>query len=54
MSVFTAYCEKHEAPVLLFTHNITGLVNWVDGIDVHFRCLCGYEGVWRTGKGRAA
>ena len=50
MSVFTAYCETHGTPVLLFTHNITGLVNWSDEIDVHFRCPCGYEGVWQTGR----
>ena len=52
MSVFTAYCENHGGPVLLFTHNITAMFNESDGIDVHFQCPCGYQGVWHVGGER--
>ena len=47
--MFAAVCPRHGGPVLLSLSQIEWLDHGPDGIDVHFRCTCGYRGVWRTG-----
>jgi hypothetical protein len=43
--MFLVYCPRHQAQVLLFVDNIVEVINHVDGIDLHWRCSCGEEGV---------
>jgi hypothetical protein len=33
--------------VLLFVDNIVEVINHADGIDLHWRCSCGEEGIER-------
>jgi hypothetical protein len=47
--MFTAHCSGHGGPVLLSERAITRLVNTSHGIEVHWRCHCGTEGVELTG-----
>ncbi len=49
--MFDVFCEHHHSRVLLGTSRIREIRNTADGIDVSFRCYCGGEGVWRTGRG---
>lgn len=49
--MFDAYCPRHAARVVLGPRRIRRLAISRDGaIEIHFRCYCGHEGVWRTGK----
>ena len=48
--MFDVYCLGHGSRVLLFTRDIENVRNTSEGIEVHFRCFCGYQGVWRTGR----
>ena len=50
--MFSVYCDRHHSRVLLTTRHIRRLRNGPDGIDVLFRCTCGHEGVWHTGRTR--
>lgn len=47
--MFAVFCPRHRRSVLLSTSQIERLEHGGDGIAVHFRCTCGYRGVWRTG-----
>jgi hypothetical protein len=47
--MFTVYCSGHGAHVLLDELAITRLVNTDHGIELHWRCSCGTEGVERSG-----
>lgn len=49
---FAVQCPGHGSSVLMFEHNIQGVVNTPTGIDVHYRCPCGHRGVWHTGRRR--
>jgi hypothetical protein len=51
--VFAVECPRHGSRILLFTRNLKALRNTPLGIEVHYRCTCGYEGVWLTGGSRA-
>lgn len=51
--MFTAYCPRHRATVLIWTSGIDRIVNTAEGIEVHFHCTCGHRGEWLTGR-RAA
>ncbi len=46
------HCPHHDGTVLLSEEAIVALELVEGGIDVHYRCTCGYEGVWRTGRER--
>jgi hypothetical protein len=48
-SMFTVTCETHGGVVLLPESHITRLVNTPHGIELHWRCFCGTEGVELTG-----
>ena len=50
--MFDPYCEYHRSRVLLSNRRIRSIVNRPDGVDVHFVCICGKSGVWRTGARR--
>jgi len=50
--MFDPYCEHHRSRVLLSNRRIRSIVNRADGIDVHFVCICGKPGLWRTGARR--
>lgn len=52
--MFSAFCPRHGAAVLLGPSDIEALHNAPEGIEVVFRCSCGHVGVWRTGAGGAA
>jgi len=47
--MFTVTCEIHDGVVLLPESHITRLVNTPRGIELHWRCYCGSEGVELTG-----
>lgn len=47
--MFAVFCPRHRRSVLLSTADIERLENRDDGIAVHFRCTCGYRGLWLTG-----
>ena len=47
--MFTVHCPGHGGTVLLSERSITRLVNTAHGIEVHWRCHCGAEGVEVTG-----
>ena len=48
--MFDIYCPEHGSRVLLFTNDIEEIRNTKRGIEVHYRCTCGYRGVWLTGR----
>jgi hypothetical protein len=52
--MFTIHCPQHGAEVLLPERRIEALVNTDLGIEVHYRCWCGYEGSFLTGRSRRA
>jgi hypothetical protein len=43
--MFSVHCKGHGGTVLLDELAITGLVNTEHGIELHWRCSCGTEGV---------
>lgn len=47
--MFTVHCPVHGGAVLLSERSITRLVNTPHGIELHWRCFCGSEGVELTG-----
>jgi len=47
--VFAVYCPHHGSRVLLSADDIETVVNGPGGIDVHWRCPCGWAGVSQTG-----
>lgn len=48
--MFDVFCEHHNSRVLLGTSRIQEIRNTEGGIDVSYRCYCGSEGTWRTGR----
>lgn len=48
--MFDVYCPGHGSRVLLFTGDIKEVRNTEAGIEVHYHCFCGHEGVWLTGR----
>jgi len=47
--MLSVQCPQHDRAVLLDLRQIRGVVNTDRGIEVHYRCTCGHEGVWLTG-----
>lgn len=47
--MFSVYCERHGAEVLLGVESVTCVENTGDAIVVRLRCYCGYRLVVRTG-----
>jgi hypothetical protein len=43
--MFAVYCPAHDSRVLLFPDNIQAIINAPGGIELHWRCGCGAEGV---------
>jgi hypothetical protein len=43
--MFTVDCAGHGARVILGNRSVTGIRNTDHGIEVHWRCPCGTEGV---------
>ena len=52
--LFAVFCPSHETKVLMTEYNVTDVHNSPSGIEVHYRCSCGHEGVWETGRSRVA
>jgi len=62
--MFVVYCPAHRSRILLFSDNIRALVNASTGVELHWRCTCGTEGIkrvrrqvpaenrWRRGRNR--
>ena len=50
--MFDIYCPDHGSRILLFANDIEEIRNTERGIEVHYRCTCGYRGVWITGRAR--
>lgn len=50
--MFTVFCPRHDAVVLIWPSGIDRIVNGDAGIEVHYHCLCGHNGVWLTGRRR--
>lgn len=42
--MFTAYCPRHGAKVLLFPEHIIELRNRPNGVELSWRCTCGATG----------
>jgi hypothetical protein len=43
--MFSVHCKGHGGRVLLDEWAITRLANTAHGIEVHWRCSCGTDGV---------
>lgn len=43
--MFTVHCEGHGSRVILGNRSITRIHNTEHGIELHWRCPCGTEGV---------
>lgn len=50
--MFDVYCPGHGSRVLMFPSDIEAIRNTREGIEVIYRCFCGYEGVWHSGRAR--
>jgi hypothetical protein len=50
--MFDATCQRHRHRVLLSNRRILSIANDDAGILVRFRCWCGEEGEFRTGRPR--
>lgn len=48
--MFDAYCPACESRRLVFTSQVRGITNDASGIHVAYRCWCGVESVWTTGR----
>jgi hypothetical protein len=48
--MFSVHCAGHGTRVLLSERAITSLTNTDHGIELHWRCLCGTEGVELLGR----
>lgn len=48
--MFAPFCPVHGSRVLLFSENIRSVRNTDHGIDIYYRCNCGYLGIWHTGR----
>ena len=48
--MFTVHCPGHGSRVILGDGAITKLVNGDHGIEVHWRCDCGTEGIELMGR----
>lgn len=50
--MFDVYCPEHRSRILLFAGDVEEIRNTEEGIEVRYRCPCGYRGVWLTGRAR--
>lgn len=48
--MFAIYCEGHGSRVILSNRHITHLDNTDHGIEMHWQCTCGTEGVEVLGQ----
>jgi hypothetical protein len=48
--MFTVHCDCVDGEMLLSESRITGVANTDDGIIVAFRCWCGRDGTFLTGR----
>lgn len=49
--MFTVFCPRHDADVLIWPSMIDGVRNTRAGIEVDYHCTCGNSGIWVTGRG---
>lgn len=49
--MFTVFCPRHDADVLIWPSMIDGVRNTSAGIEVAYHCTCGHSGTWVTGRG---
>ena len=49
-TVFDIHCTACARRWLVTAGQVTGIVNDDAGIHVHYRCRCGADGVWLTGR----
>ncbi len=47
--MFAPYCPTHGSRVLLFDDNIERIVRTSNGLQIAYRCNCGYQGLWCPG-----
>lgn len=52
--MFAPYCPVHGSRVLLFDDNIERIVRTSEGLQIAYRCNCGYQGLWSPGDSRSA
>lgn len=50
--MFAPYCPTHGSRVLLFDDNIERIVRTSEGLQIAFRCNCGYQGMFCPGDFR--
>lgn len=48
--MLTPYCPLHRTRVLLSYSDLERILNTPAGIEVTFRCWCGYRGTCLTGR----
>lgn len=48
--MFDAYCPACRTRRLVFAGQIRGIRNGEAGIRVAYRCWCGADGTWTTGR----
>lgn len=44
--MFSQWCPRHAAEILLGADAIVGMTATPEGIAVRWRCTCGHTGVW--------
>jgi hypothetical protein len=52
--MFAVNCPTCGGTRLVTNSQITAIQNTGKGIRVHFRCVCGLDGIWITGRHAAA
>jgi hypothetical protein len=52
--MFAPYCPTHGSRVLLFDDNIERIVRTSKGLQIAYRCNCGYQGLWFPGDSGVA
>jgi hypothetical protein len=51
--MFAPYCPVHGSRVLLFEENIERIVRTGNGLQISYRCNCGYQGLFCPGDSAA-
>lgn len=48
--MFAVHCPGHGSRVLIFSSGVERVRNTERGIEVDYRCTCGWRGTWLTGR----
>ena len=51
--MMAVHCPVHEGTVLIWPSQLLGIHNSEHGIELTYRCHCGAQAIWHTGRGAA-